>query len=141
MTKEAGGQAGGPVSLDQLRTLRSDYQDVPVPGLGGTTIRLWALSGTERAGLIKEISALSKLDPDGSDPEVIEKVLLFQCRVVAASMQLDPGEWDGLADAIGAGIVEDLYTVAAKLSRLEREAQAEALERLPAKRSTASGTD
>ena len=140
MKDEAGGQAQ-PVSLDQLKASRTDYEDVPVPQLGGQKIRIWALSGRVRAGLIGEITALSKLDPDGNDPEVVEKVLLFQCRVVAASMQLPEDDWDGLADAVGSGTVEDLYEVAKKLSRLDASDKQQAVERLPAKRRAASGTD
>ena len=69
MMNEAGGSGAvtAPLSLVDLRALRSDYRDVPVAGLGGHELRVYALSGTARAQLRSVMADLTdeKVDLKG----------------------------------------------------------------------------
>jgi hypothetical protein len=119
--------------------MRTDWEDVPVPQLGGTELRVYALTGTARAELIGDIQVLAKKG-DATDPETIRGILDFQGRVVAASLGYARDEWSGLAEVMGSGAIEALYDVAARLSGLEQEHQERAKARLKVRRSAASGT-
>lgn len=137
-----------PLPLEQLWALRTDYQDVPVESLGGQRVRLYALSGTARARLVPEMAALAegrtpgeRIGGQGDSPESVQRVLVFQGHVVAASLGYPEDQWDEVPGILGATAVEDLYAVAAKLSALEGDATAKATERLPRKRSAGSGSD
>ena len=141
MTEEAGGRAEhvSVRSLDDLWALRTDWEDVPVPSLGGRVLRVYALSGTARARLMPDMARLS--EQDEKNAETVADLLRFQNRVVGASLGLPEPDWDGAGSALGADAVEALYAVAARLSGLEPDAQRKAARRLPATRNSDSGSD
>jgi hypothetical protein len=137
-----------PLPLDQLWAMRTDYEDVPVPSLGGVKLRVYALSGTARAHLVPAMAALAdgkepgeRIGGAGDSPENIERVLLFQGHVVGASLGYPESQWDALPSTLGAQAIEDLYAVASRLSALDASAQAKATARLPRKRSAEAGSD
>lgn len=125
-------------TLAELAALRSDYEDVPVPQLGGTILRVYALTGTARAQLVGPMAELAKADND-KDPETVKRVWLFQGMVVGASLGYPEDEWSGVGNALGVEAISLLYDVAARLSALGGEAKAEAVQRLPRRRNAASG--
>ena len=142
MTEEAGGRAE-PVSvrsLDDLRALRSDWEDVPVPMLGGAVLRVYALSGTARSRLMPDMARLAA-QPDDKAPDAVAALLAFQSRVVGASLGLPLDQWDGAGEVLGADAIDALYPVAARLSGLDGAAQAKASRRLPRTRNAGSGSD
>lgn len=146
MSDEVGGRGsltvvngGQPRSLDELWALRTDYRDVPVDALGGTDLRIYALTGTARARLLGDMADLAN-ERDVTDPATVHRVFMFQVRVVAASMGYPEAQWDDLGSTLGAATIEQLYVVAAELSGLDQEQQQAATERLPRRRSAASGT-
>ena len=144
MNDEAGGGGvlAAPPSLSELRALRSDWEDVPVPELGGRLLRVFALSGTARARLVPDIARLAATsNGEVKDPSVIADILAWQTRVVASSLGYPEAEWDAFGGVIGSGAIERLYEVAAKLSALDADAQAEATRRLRRRRNAASGID
>lgn len=156
MNVEAGGGVpyAGPPSLDELLTLRTDYEDVPVPALGGTVIRVFALSGVARVRLVAEVRRTLReagIDPEtfGDDTDVpdevatefAERIEQHQARVVAASMGYAEEEWDALGELLPDAAIETLYGVATRLSGLGSEAQQEERDRLPETRNAASGSD
>lgn len=130
------------LSLDELRALRTDFQDVSVPELGGTELRVYALTGTARATFVSEMADLAGEDEEkaSKDPAVVRRVFLFQGRVVAASLGYPSSEWDGLGDVLGARVIERLFDVSSSLSALNEEAQQKAVARLGRARKRASGT-
>lgn len=142
MTDEAGGRAEhvSVRSLDDLRALRSDWEDVTVESLGGAVLRVYALSGTARARLMPEMADLIRRE-DQKDPETVAALLEFQCRAVGASLGLPEEAWAGTGAAIGADAVEQLYAVVGRLSGLSAEEQAKASRRLRPTRSAGSGSD
>jgi len=154
MTVEAGGGVPylGPPSLDELLTLRTDYEDVPVPELGGKVIRLFALSGVARVRLVSEVRRTLReagIDPEtfSKDTEVPDEVAVafaerlqqHHGRVVAASMGYPEEEWDALASLLPDDVIEPLFEVASRLSGMGN--QEEEQERLPETRNDASGSD
>jgi hypothetical protein len=143
MTEEAGGRGvliQAPRSLDELRSLRTDYEDLEVPELGGATVRVFALTGTARAMLIPDMAGLAQAD-DTKAPEVVRDVLLFQGRVVGASLGFPPEQWESVGDVLGTSAVDRIYSVAARLSGLDESSQKGAQDRLRRPRNAASGTD
>lgn len=143
---DTNGRAGAtPPKLQELMTLRTDFEDVPVPQLGGTELRLYALTGTARAVLVSEMTGLQArhtkagTDPD-DDPATVQAVMEFQGRVVAASLGYPLDEWDQLGATIGAPAVELLYEKASALSGIDKKDQDKATDRLPPTRKAASGT-
>jgi len=132
---------GAPVprTLADLWALRTDYRDVPVADLGGTSLRMFALTGTARAHLLSDMADLAG-ERDATDPATVRRVFMFQVRVVAASLGYPEDAWDALGGVLGSGAIETLYTVAAELSGLEKEQQEKATERLRRRRNAASGT-
>jgi hypothetical protein len=143
MMDEAGGSGGtivSPLSLEELHALRSDFEDVEVAELGGRKVRVYALTGTARAKLVPDMAAVAASKSGRDDPEMIRSVFVFQSRVVAASLGYPEAAWDDVGSALGAGAVETLYDVAARLSGLDEQSQAKATERLPRRRNAASGT-
>ena len=141
MTNEAGGRgaAPAPLSLDDIKALRTDYRDVPVPDLGGHTLRLYALSGTARADLLGDMADIAG-EQDEKDPTTVKRVFVFQSRCVAASLGYPMEQWDSVADALGGGTIESLYDIVADLSGLGAQAEAKVRTRLSRRRSAASGT-
>ncbi len=135
-------EAHGPPPLAELTTLRTDFEDVPVPMLGDTVLRVYALTGTTRALLVSEMAGEAQhLDDDtDTDPASVRKVMEFQGRVAAAGLGYPPEEWDGLNAAIGSQACALLYEVAARLSGMGEDDQAKATARLQPKRKAASGT-
>ena len=110
--------------------------------LGGNAVRLYALSGAQRSILLPQMAELSKREGDiDNDPEVVRRVFTFQSDVVAASMGYPPDQWAGLADALGAPAIEELYDVAKRLSGLGKDAVDEAVADLGETTSAGSGTD
>lgn len=141
MMDEAGGRGAytAPRSLDELWALRTDYEDVAVASLGGTVLRLYALTGLGRGRLIPDMASLS--ERDATDPATVAAIWAFQTRVVAASLGYVESMWDALGATLGVDAIDQLYAVAARLSGLDASAQAKATERLRRRRSAASGTD
>jgi hypothetical protein len=142
MSDEAGGRGAAstaPLSLDELWALRSDFEDVTVPELGGTVLRLYALTGTARAVLLRDMADLADTK-DEKDPNVVQRVLLFEGRVVAASLGHPEADWDRFGSVVGSGAIERLYEVAARLSGLDKDQQDKAKAALKARRSGGSGT-
>ena len=138
-------KAGGnqPPAISDLLASRTDYEDVPVPALGGKELRVWGLSGTARAHLL---SQYNEWLPDGEDEkpqssEQLRHVLMFQVDVVAASLGYPPEEWEAVGMALGATAVEQLFDTAAALSGIGPAAQAEAVQRLRPTAKEGSGTD
>jgi len=133
------GAAPAPLSLDDLRALRTDYEDVACPDLGGATLRLYALSGTARAVLIPAMADLVAGDP--SNPDSVRRVFQFEVRVVSASLGYPEAEWDAAGDALGSPTVEMLYPIAARLSRLNNDEVEKVAAELGEATSDGSGTD
>ena len=132
------GAAPAPLELADLRALRTDYEDVVCPDLGGTTLRLYALSGTARALLVPAMADL--VAGDQQSPDAVRRVFQFEVRVVASSLGYHEDEWDAAGDALGAPTVELLYPVAARLSKLNREDVDEVATELGEATSDGSGT-
>lgn len=141
MTSEAGGRGvpGTLRSLGELAALRTDYEDVEVPELGGASLRVYALTGTARAMLIPDMAALAGKE-DSEAPQVVRDVLLFQGRVCGAALGYPVEEWDGVGAVLGTAALDRVYEVAARLSGLDAAAQKGAQERLRPTRKAASGT-
>lgn len=136
------GRGSHPPALADLWALRTDYEDVQVAELGDTTLRVYALTGAARAILVSDMADLAGRKREGAeqDPALVQRVLLFEGRAVAASLGYPREEWDRLVETLGAGAIERLYEVAARLSGLDRADQVEATERLGRRRKAASGT-
>ena len=125
-------------SLDELTQLRTDYEDVPVSQLGGAVLRLYALTGAERARLI---SAASRLEKEvGAEVAESEAALLFPVRIVGASLGYPEDQWVALGEALGAEALDDLYKVASRLSGVG-DSDKQEKDRQPEKRNAASGSD
>ena len=136
------GRGPQPPSIDQLIEARSDYEDVEVEGLGGMTLRVYALSGTARARLMSTMADLAEIDPDKvKDPDTVMRVFMFQIRVVGASLGYPEDQWEAIGDAVGEEAIGQLFEVATRLSGLGDSAQDEAVQRLRAVRNVASGSD
>jgi hypothetical protein len=123
MARDNAGASAGPPPIASLAEARTDYEDVPVPQLGGMVIRLYALSGQDRGAIFSEMAALvrdrSESDIREADPDTIRKVLDFQTHVVAASMGYPQSAWPALGGAISADTIEDvLFPVCERLSKL-----------------------
>lgn len=141
-TKNGGRQA--PPTIEELWNLRNDYQDVELPELGGTTLRLYALTGNARAELMSEMVDLSHLegaDQPDLDTATVRRVFDFQTRVVGASLGYPSGQWGTVGDVLGNSVIDNLFAVASKLSGLDTSSQDEAVQRLRPVRNAASGTD
>ena len=142
MTKDTNGGRHQPPALADLAAARTDYQDVPVESLGGMSLRLYALSGTDRAELMSDMSDLADLDEkqDKLPPATVKRVFLFQIRVVAESLGYPEAEWDRVGGTLGEKAIDQLFAVASDLSGLGAKSQDEAVQRLRPKRNAASGT-
>lgn len=143
MSLTLAGGASAPPSLDELWALRSDYRDVAVEELGGTTLRVYALTGTARAELLSEMADLagSQLTAEQStDPAIVRRVLVFQGNVVAAALGYPRDQWQGVGSTLGTSAIERLYEVAAELSGLDKDEQDKATARLGKVRKNGSGT-
>lgn len=134
----ANGEGIHPLPFTEIWALRTDWEDVPVEQLGGTVLRLYALTGTARAELLEGMISLSR-ETDEKDPATIRAILDFQGKVVAASLGYPREEWSGLGAVMGSGTIEALYEIAARLSGLDEGQQTQATERLRRRRSAASG--
>lgn len=142
MTKTTERRVHQPPALDDLIESRSDFEDVDVESLGGRTLRLYALSGTDRAKLMSTMVDLADIDPENArDPETVMRVFHFQIRVVAASLGYPEDQWEAFGQAVGEGVIGQLFDVASRLSGMGADAQDEAVQRLRTVRSVASGTD
>jgi len=129
----------GPRSLDELIQLRTDYEDVPVSQLGGEVLRVYALTGAERARLISQASRLEK--EVGAEVADSEAALLFPVRIVGASLRYPEDQWVALGEALGAEALDDLYKVASRLSGVGDSDAKQEKDRQPEKRNAASGSD
>lgn len=149
MTEERGGSGvvTAPLPLEELRALRSDWKDVPVPDLGDTVFRVYRLSGLGRAKVMTEAAMLlqeTKGTGDGEetrDPAVVERVLLFEGIAVAASLGYPEEQWRDVLSILGEGAIETLYETVSDISKLNRSDQDKAKERLSPRRNAAAGTD
>lgn len=131
-----------PPALAEIIAARTDYEDVQVASLGGKTLRVHAVSGTARAKLMSGMVGL--LDDEAAakkDPAKVERVLMFQVHVVAASLGYPEEQWAAVGDALGEGAIEQLFDVATRLSRLDKDSADEVAHSLKQTKSTASGTD
>lgn len=139
---EKNGRGPTPPAFADLYALRTDYEDYAVPELGGTVLRVYALTGAARAILVSDMADLAGRKREGAenDPALVQRVLLFEGRVVAASLGYDREEWDRLLETLGAGAIEGLYDVASRLSGLDKPQETAATERLGRRRKAASGT-
>ncbi len=143
MTDQAqDGAAGVPLRPAELLALRTDYEDVVVPALGDRTVRVYALSGVARARLMPTMSSIAEAQKPGEKPgpETVAAILVFQSKVVAASLGYGEDDWPAVGDVLPADATTALYQVAARLSGLDEAQQAEAVQRLPRTRRAASGT-
>ena len=143
MSKQADGGQQPLASIEELLAARTDFRDVEVEALGGKVLRLYGLSGTARAHLLAHYANVLPDDdtdvPD--DPALLEKLLLFQVDVVAASLGYLPEQWPAVGAALGATAIEQLFDTASELSGIGPGAQAEAVQRLRPQRNAGSGTD
>lgn len=134
-----------PPALADLAAARTDYEDVVVESLGGMTLRLYALTGTARAHLLSTMVELATIDVTDEKvslpPEQVQRVFMFQIRVVGASLGYPEDQWDAIGGVLGEATIDQLFAVASKLSGLGATAQDEAVQRLRPVRSAASGTD
>lgn len=135
-----------PPSLDALRAARRDYEDVKVDDLG-MTLRLWALSGAARAAYMARLAGLAKYADMTLDemqerpPSEIERVMLAQSYLVAGSLGYPVADWDAVAETLSEAIVDQLYPIAARLSKMQEGATQAEVESLKANPSASSGTD
>lgn len=133
-----------PPTLADLMAARTDYEDVQVESLGGMTLRLYALTGTARARLLStmvELAGIDVADATNIPPEQVQRVFMFQIRVVGASLGYAEAEWEDVGGVLGEATITQLFDVASKLSGLGATAQDEAVQRLRPVRNAASGTD
>lgn len=151
MTKANG--SASPLALPTLADLaasRTDYEDVPVPQLGGRLLRLWGISGETRVTLMLEARKLlaetgveSEADVSklGEDAKTIADVLRFQSHVVAASLGYPEEMWEDVAKTLPSDAIDDvLYPVAERLSALNPTRRAKAVEEMGTTASAGSGT-
>lgn len=135
-----------PPSLDELRGLRRDYEDVEVPELG-VPLRLWALSGAARAAYMARLAGLVRFaslsldEMQDQSPEDIERAMLAQSYLVAGSLGYPSSEWDAVAETLSESIVDRLYPVAARLSKMQEGATDAEVQDLKDNPSASSGTD
>lgn len=141
MNGEEGGSGSSPepLRLADIWAIRTDFEDVPVEQLGGRVVRVYALTGTARAKLVPSMADLAN-SGDSSSPENVERIMLFQSRVVAASLGFKEAEWGTFGETMGSEAIEALYEHAAKLSGLDGAAQTGAQDRLKGRRKVGSGT-
>jgi hypothetical protein len=103
------------VSLDDLLALPLPFEDVDVPEYGeGMQVRLYAVTGLERASLAKSLGAV---DTDDS-----EQNLRYQHVLIAATLHSTPDKVASLT----APTIDRLSNVALRLAGLSRKAEEEA---------------
>jgi len=116
------------LSFEELSQLPPPHEDVPLPELGDVTVRLYAISGIERARL----TALARESGDDADSD-----LRFTCEVIAATM---PDSTPEQVSALPALVIMRLSKVAFRLTGQGEQAIAAAIEALKATPNAESGS-
>jgi hypothetical protein len=116
------------ITFDELSQLPPPHEDVALPEMGGVEVRLYAISGTERARIGGLASA------SGDDPQ---SDMDFTCAVISATL---PGSTPEQIAALPATVIRRLSRVAFRLAGQGEQAIAAAVEALKATPNADSGS-
>lgn len=116
------------LSFEELSQLPPPYEDVPLPEFGDQVVRLFAISGTERARL----TAMARASGDDAESD-----LKFTAEVISATL---PDSTPEQVAELPASVIMRLSRVAFRLTGQGEQAIAAALEQLKRTPSADSGS-